>query len=355
MPDPTPRASGYRWPAEWEVHEATWLAWPHKESSWPGKFDRIPPVFVEMVRALIEGERVRILVRSAEEEAVVRAQLSHGGVDTGPVEIWTLPTDDAWIRDHGPTFVVRPGEPSVAAVDWGYNAWGGKYPPWDRDAVVARSIADRLRMPRFAAGMILEGGSIDGDGEGTILTTESCLLNPNRNPELDRAAIEERLVEFLGAEKVLWLGDGIVGDDTDGHVDDITRFVAPGEVVTAVEESESDENHAALQANLERLAGMTDARGRSLRVHRLPMPGAVYEGGDRLPASYANFYIGNAAVLVPTFADPADGPALEILQGLFPGRRVVGIHARDLVWGLGAFHCLTQQQPAGPGAVFRPV
>lgn len=344
MASETPHGLGYRWPAEWERHEATWLVWPHKGDSWPGKLERIPPVFVEMVRALVPGEAVRILVRSPEDARSVEGQLRASGVRLDAVELVGIATDDSWVRDHGPVFVTRNRE--LAAVDWGYNAWGGKYPPWDLDAQVARRVADRLGVRCFDGRMILEGGSIEGDGEGTILTTESCLLNPNRNPSLGRDQIEERLGAFLGAEKVLWLGDGIVGDDTDGHVDDLARFVAPGVVVTAIEEDPSDDNHAPLAENLRRLEAMTDARGRSLEVRVLPMPRPLYEGGDRLPASYANFYVGNAAVLVPTFADPADDRALQTLQECFPDRRVVGIDARDLVWGLGAFHCLTQQQPA---------
>ncbi len=340
----TPRAFGFRWPAEWEPHEATWLAWPHKEDSWPGKLDRIPPVFAEMVRALVPGEAVRILVRSPADAAEVDGRLRASGVDPSGVELVELSTDDAWIRDHGPIFVTA-ADRAAAVVDWGYNAWGGKYPPWDQDALVARSLAERLGLRRFAPGIILEGGSIDGDGQGTVLTTEGCLLHPNRNPNKSREEIEVLLGAYLGVEKVLWLGDGIVGDDTDGHVDDLTRFVAPGVVVTVVEDDPSDANFAVLAENRRRLESMTDARGRALDVRTLPMPRPVLEGADRLPASYANFYIGNAAVLVPTFDDPADDVALGALENLFPGRRVVGIGARDLVWGLGAFHCLTQQQP----------
>lgn len=348
MRSDTPRALGYRWPAEWEPHEATWLAWPHKEDSWPGKLDRIPPIFCEMVRALVRGENVRILARSPADAESITAQLGAASVDTSRVELVELPTDDAWIRDHGPTFVTHPSEPP-AVVDWGYNAWGEKYPPWDLDAQVAASLAARRGLRRFDPGMILEGGSIDGDGEGTLLTTESCLLHPNRNPGLGRDEIEERLGDYLGVEKVLWLGDGIVGDDTDGHVDDLTRFVAPGVVVTVVEEDPADANYEALAENRRRLSSMTDARGRPLQVLELPMPRPVLEGDDRLPASYANFYVANAVVLVPIFGDPADGRALEVLRGCFPDRDVVGIEARDLVWGLGAFHCLTQQEPAaGP-------
>jgi agmatine deiminase len=347
--EPTPRELGYRWPAEWERHDATWLAWPHKRDSWPGKFEPVPRIFVEMVRALSAGERVEILVLSEAHGEEVRALLREGRVDLAAVRLHVLPTDDAWIRDHGPIFVRRDradGQGTeIAATVWGYNAWGGKYPPWDLDRLVSREIARRLGVPAFDGGMILEGGSIEGDGEGTLLTTEACLLNPNRNPELDRAAIERRLRDFLAVEKVLWLGDGIVGDDTDGHVDDLTRFVAPGRVVTVVEDDPADENHGPLRENLERLRGMTDARGRRLEVIELPMPRALHEQDQRLPASYANFYVGNAAVLVPVFDDPSDARALGVLSEAFPGRRVTGIRATDLVWGLGAFHCLSQQQP----------
>ncbi|MEW6270588.1 MAG: agmatine deiminase family protein [Thermodesulfobacteriota bacterium] len=341
----SPRQLGYRWPAEWEPHDATWLAWPHKEASWPGKFEPVPKIFVEMVRALVPGERVEILVGDAVREEQVRVLLLDGGVPLERVGLHRIPTDDSWIRDHGPIFVVgrRPGE--LAALDWGYNAWGGKYPPWELDDQVPRHVAGLLGVPCFSPGMILEGGSIDGDGEGTLLTTEACLLNPNRNPQLSRDEIEARLRDFLGVERVLWLGDGIAGDDTDGHVDDLTRFVAPGVVVTVVEEDPRDENHHVLQDNLARLRTMRDARGRALEVVTLPMPSPVEHEGQRLPASYANFYVANAAVLAPTFGCANDERALETLRRLFPGRRVVGIRANDLVWGLGAFHCLTQQQP----------
>jgi agmatine deiminase len=338
-------ATTCRWPAEWEPHRATWLAWPHKEASWPGLLHRIPPLFVEMVRALATGERVEILVRDDEDAAEVKRLLEEAGAGMDRVGLHAIPTDDAWIRDHGPTFVARRDPAGLVAVDWDYNAWGGKYPPWDQDVKVARRIAAHLGVERCCGGIILEGGSIDGDGDGTILTTESCLLNPNRNPELSRADIEDRLRRFLGAQRILWLGDGIVGDDTDGHVDDLTRFVAPGVVVTVVEDDPSDANHEALAENLRRLEAMEDARGRRLTVVKLPMPAPVLWEGQRLPASYANFYVANAVVLVPVFDDPRDGMALDTLARLFPNRRVVPIPARDLVWGLGACHCLTQQEP----------
>ena len=348
-PAETPRELGYRWPAEWEPHAATWLSWPHKEASWPGKFEPVPGIFVAMVRALAAGERVEILAGGAVRAAEVRELLRRGGVALDRVGLHDVPTDDAWIRDHGPIFLrARDAAtvPPLLATDWGFNAWGGKYPPWQQDDVVPQHVARILGVPRVVPGMILEGGSIDGDGDGTLLTTEACLLNVNRNPELDRAAIEQRLRDFLGVERVLWLGDGIVGDDTDGHVDDLTRFVAPGVVVTAVEEDPRDENYALLQDNLARLKTMRDARGRSLEIIPLPMPPAVVHEDQRLPASYANFYICNAAVLVPVFGGRDDARVLALLGSAFPGRRIVGIPAGDLVWGLGAFHCLTQQQPA---------
>jgi len=336
-------ARGFRMPAEWEPHAATWLSWPHKASSWPGKLERIPPLWVEMVRALAPGEAVHILVNDAAPAAQVRAQLGRGGVPLGAVRLHEVPTDDAWMRDHGPTFVTRGGE--TALVDWIYNAWGGKYPPWEQDDRVPEALAAILDLPRVAPGIVLEGGSIDVDGAGTLLTTEQCLLNPNRNPGLTRAAIEQQLCDQLGARRILWLGDGILGDDTDGHVDDLTRFVAPATVVTVVEDDPADPNHAVLDDNLLRLSTMRDAADRPLRVVTLPMPQPVEYDGQRLPASYANFYIGNAAVLVPTFASDRDAAALATLRALFPDRRVLGIDARDLVWGLGAFHCVTQQQP----------
>jgi agmatine deiminase len=348
-PARTPRELGYRWPAEWEPHAATWLSWPHKEASWPGKFAVVPPVFVAMVRALVAGERVEILAGGDVDADEVRALLRAGGVADDRVRLHDVATDDAWIRDHGPIFL-RASDPHAAApllaLDWGFNAWGGKYPPWGRDDLVPPQVARLVDAPCVSPGMILEGGSIDGDGDGTLLTTEACLLNANRNPELDRAAIERRLRDYLGVERILWLGDGIVGDDTDGHVDDLTRFVKPGVVVTAVEDDPRDENYALLRDNLARLRSMRDARERRLEVVELPMPPAVEYEEQRLPASYANFYVGNAAVLVPAFGHRNDERALEVLGALFPGRRAVGIRATDLVWGLGAFHCLTQQQPA---------
>lgn len=339
----SPAALGYRMPAEWEPHAATWLSWPHKEASWPGKLASIPPVWVRMARELSGGEEVRILVNEAAPAAEVGALLAEGGVDLARVRLYDVPTDDAWMRDHGPTFIRRGAE--LALVDWKYNAWGGKYPPWDADDRVPERLAELLALPRFSPGIVLEGGSIEVNGRGTLLTTEQCLLNPNRNPTLGREEIEQVLCDHLGVTQVVWLGDGIDGDDTDGHVDDLTRFVDATTVVTVVEDDPSDANYLPLRDNLRRLSATTDQQGRPLRVVTLPMPEPIFYEETRLPASYANFYVGNEVVLVPAFDQRTDDMALATLAGLFPRRRVVGINSFDLVWGLGAFHCVTQQQP----------
>ncbi len=348
----TPRSLGYRMPAEWEPHEATWLSWPQSLETWPSKLDRVPGIFAEIVAALHEHEEVRILAGSDELERSARSALCARGCESPNVRFWRIPTNDAWIRDHGPIFVLH-SERGVAITDWQYNAWGGKYPPFDLDDAVPSRLNETLRLPLFEPGIVLEGGSIDVNGRGALLTTESCLLNPNRNPRLTRREIEDELLENLGASKVLWLGDGIVGDDTDGHVDDLTRFVGPSTVVTAVEADPADENHRALSDNLIRLRGMTDETGRPLEVVALPMPPAIDHEGHRLPASYANFYIGNGAVLVPVFGHERDDVACDTLARLFPGRSIARIPSTDLVLGLGAVHCVTQQQPAAASRASR--
>ena len=344
----TPAALGYRMPAEWETHEATWLSWPHKEASWPGAFEPVPAIFAEMVRHLTTSELVRINVADEDFAERVRQLLRKNDVNPEAVRFHFNPTNDAWCRDHGPIYVVREqnGNRERAIIDWGYNAWGNKYPPYDLDDVVPTRIAQEMNEALFLPGIVMEGGSIDLNGRGTLLTTEACLLNPNRNPHLNQAQIETYLRDYLGVTNILWLGDGIVGDDTDGHVDDITRFVAPDTVVTTIEEDPSDENYAPLKENYERLLTMKDETGRPLRVLTIPMPGPVYFEDQRLPASYANFYIANTVVLVPTYRHRNDARALGILQSCFPERRVIGIDCTDLVWGLGSIHCVTQQQPS---------
>jgi len=334
-------------PPEWAPHRGTWLSWPHKEASWPGRFEPVPLVFAEIVRHLVPSEEVHINVADADREAGVREILRRGGVPLQRVVFHYHPTDDAWCRDHGPIFVERErrGRREQLILDWGYNAWGGKYPPFDQDDVVPTRIANELGLPVVSPGIILEGGSIDVNGAGCLLTTEQCLLNPNRNPGLSKNAIESCLRDYLGVRKILWLGDGIEGDDTDGHIDDLTRFVDPVTVVTVVEEDPRDSNFEPLRDNLARLRGMTDQDGRPLRIVELPMPPAMYQDGQRLPASYANFYIANGVVLLPGYSAERDAAAQAALVPLFPGRRIEIIECTDLVWGLGAIHCVTQQWP----------
>ncbi len=335
--------SDYRMPAEWAPHQATWISWPHKRESWPGKFETVEPVMVRAVEALARSETVRINVLGPEHERHVQGLLA--GI-AAPIVYHRFPTNDAWCRDHGAIFVVRRDRPALAALDFEFNAWGGKYLPCDLDNAIPRQMAEALDVPCLPMGMVLEGGSIEVNGAGLLLTTEQCLLNPNRNPGLGRVQIEARLRAALGVERVLWLGEGIAGDDTDGHVDDLTRFVAEDTVVTAVEADPDDENYVPLHENLQRLASVRLADGRPLRVIHLPMPRPLYCEGTRLPASYANFYIGNRVVLLPCFDDRNDAVAIEVLRGCFPDREIVTIDCTDLVWGLGAFHCLTQQVPA---------
>jgi agmatine deiminase len=342
-----PARLGYRMPAEWEPHAATWLSWPHNAETWPGRLDRIPPVWVKMVAALVPGETVHLLVNSAAAAEEVRALLRDAGVSTANVGVHEVVTNDAWARDHGPTFLTRnsDGRTELAMVDWIFNAWGGKYPPWADDDAVPRRIAELLDVPRFEPGIVMEGGAIEVNGEGTVLTTESCLLNPNRNRLLERADIERSLCDYLGVRRVLWLGGGMAGDDTDGHIDNIARFVDAYTVVASCADDPADEDYARLQDNVARLREMRDQDGRSLRVVPLPTPEPVLCEGQRLPASYTNFYIGNEALLVPTFGQKTDARALEIVQSFFPGRRAVGVESADLVLGFGAIHCVTQQQP----------
>ena len=358
----TPAALGYRMPAEWELHTATWLSWPRREGiSFPESFDRVMPALRAMVEALVESEQVCINVFNGAHEAEARSVLR--GLPMERITFYRIPTNEPWCRDHGPIFlrrgdrwsrlapepekaVQREGAPPpLAVVDWDYNAWGNKYPPFDLDEVVPTRVAEILGVPVFYPRMILEGGSIEVNGAGALLTTESCLLNRNRNPNLSRDEIERCLRDYLGVSNILWLGDGIAGDDTDGHIDDLARFVSERTVVTVVEEHRDDENYEPLEENLARLREMKIGEN-NLEVLTLPMPKKMVREGLRLPASYANFYIANTCLLVPTFADSADDLALSILRKCFPDRRLIGIDCRELIWGLGTFHCLTQQQPA---------
>ncbi len=359
---PIPRALGYRLPAEWEPHNATWIAWPHRRQDWPGKFATIPWVFVEIVRALTESEPVTILVRGGFEQLRVERMLASQGVDLEQVQFHHIATDRAWLRDTAPSFLVRPPQyrtDLVAAVPWRFNGWA-KYSNHRRDARVAHAIAECCHLTTFqpdvgaprgrARRFVLEGGAIDVNGRGTLLTTEQCLLSPiqARNPGVTREQVEDVLADYLGIRRVVWLGRGIIGDDTHGHVDDIARFVGPRTVVAARSDQADDPNRPILEENWRRLETAVDQDGQPLRLIALPMPSAIRFEGERLPASYANFYIANKHVLVPTFNDPADRHALNILAEAMPDRQVVGIHAVDLVLGLGTIHCLTHEEPLAP-------
>lgn len=337
-----PAALGYRWPAEWEPHAATWLSWPRNPNTWPGKFGPVPEKFAAFVRLLAEFEPVQILAGGADVMRQARDLLgSHPNVVLHDIE-----TNDAWCRDHGPTFLSGPPGLPPALVDWEYNAWGGKYPPFDKDNAVPNQIAELTGRRRFVPGIVLEGGSIDGNGAGTILTTEQCLLSPSRNPHLSRIEIERYLANFLGTKMVLWLSGGeIAGDDTDGHIDQLARFVNSTTIVAPLERDAKDDNYNPLRENFEQLQCMPDQDGRAFAIVPLPMPRAKYHDGQRLPAGYCNFYIANGLVIVPQFDDPADAVAVATLARLFPDRQVRGLDSLDLIWGLGSFHCLSQQEP----------
>ena len=338
---------GFRMQAEWEPHRATWLAWPHNEETWFGRLAQVEEIFLQMIEALAPEEKICLLVNDAPLRDRVDSLLRRRGIGTKNVTYHQVPTQDAWIRDYGPSFVIKSSasRKEAALVRWIFNAWGGKYPSLARDNRVFDDLEPVLGMPVFRPGIVLEGGSLDTNGKGTGLATEQCLLHPNRNPRLSRTQIEKVLRDFLGLTHLLWLGEGLEGDDTDGHVDDIARFVNPATVVTAVEKDASDPNRAVLEKNLKRLKKATDQDGKKLEIVTLPLPGRVSAGGKRLPASYLNFYIANGVVLVPTFGRPNDAVALEVLKEVFPKRRVIGIRSEDLVLGLGGIHCVTHEEP----------
>ena len=356
VPVATPQSLGYRMPAEWEPHAATWLAWPHNRSDWPGKFDAIPLVFADIVRHLARVETVNLIVASAGEKLSAQEALRLSHVDLKQVKFHVWPTNRIWTRDSGPIFVKN--ESSLALTNWRFNAWA-KYSDWKHDNQLPERIANKLKLSKFTPvverkskgkpyHVVLEGGSIDVNGQGLMLTTEECLLSKvqQRNPGMAQRDLEQIFADYLGVEKVIWLDRGIQGDDTHGHVDDISRFVSADTVLTAVEPSRADANYEPLQENLRRLRATTDLDGRKLQIVELPLPRPVVFRGQRLPASYANFYIANDLVLVPTFNDPNDRIALNILADVFPKREIAGIHCGDFIWGLGAIHCMTQQQPA---------
>ena len=351
--------SRFRMPGEWEPHRATWIAWPHHEPDWPGKFSPIPWVYAEIARVLAPHEPLEILCQSAEVQESARAALEAHAVRTDHVRFHVVPTDRVWLRDSAPTGV-HDASGQVVLLDWGFNAWA-KYDNWSRDAMVGAAVAsitglrrEEPRAPGRGDRIILEGGGIEVNGQGLLLVTEEWLLSDVqvRNPGFTKQVYEQLFTEWLGARHTIWLGEGLVGDDTHGHIDDVARFVGPDTVVLAVEPDSADDNHARSMDNLRRLQHASGAPGIGpLRIATLPFPRAVVMNGERLPASYANFYMANGVVVVPTFNDPNDRVALTTLAELLPSHHVVGIHAVDLVWGLGTLHCLTQQEPMQQSAV----
>jgi len=344
----TPKQSGFYFPAEWALHASTWLSWIQKEASWPGKLEEAYPAYCEFISKLSFLEQVNINVSDAEMEQAARNRLKKYELNWHNVKFHHFATNDAWCRDHGPAFLLHKTEKGKRAIiDWGYNAWGEKYPPYDLDDVIPTKVGEMMGLEVFNPGIVMEGGSVEFNGSGTILRTKSCLLNSNRNPDLNQDQIEWFLKEFYGAEQILWLGDGIVGDDTDGHIDDIARFVKPDTIITVVEEDPQDENYEVLRENLKMLKSFKLLNGKSINIIELPMPKPIIWEDQRLPASYANFYIGNGAVYVPTFRDSKNDPiALRTIQRCFSDRKIFGIDSTDLIWGLGSFHCLSQQEPA---------
>lgn len=344
---PTPKSLGYYFPAEFAKHDAMWLSWPHKEASWPGKLDSIFASYVQFIKVVSLTERVCINISDIAMQSFATKLIQAAGVDMSRIQFFIHPTNDAWCRDHGPSFLVRDNiDQPKAIVDWNINAWGGKYPPYDLDDVIPTLIAKELNLPLFYPNIIMEGGSVDFNGAGTVLTSKCCLLNTNRNPHLNQAQIEKFLCDYYGVKQVLWVSEGIVGDDTDGHIDDTVRFVNEDTVVTVVEDNKDSENYTLLQQNLAELKAMRLHNGKQLNIVELPMPADVVYEDQMLPASYANFYISNGHVVVPTYRCAQDDKAMQIIQTCFPSREVVGIDSTDIIWGLGSFHCLSQQEPS---------
>ncbi len=341
-----PASLGYQFPAEFAPHLATWLSWPHKEASWPGKIDAIYPNYCQFIKYLTHGELVRINVANEAMKVFAIRHLEEALVDLSKVEFFMHPTNDAWCRDHGPAFLINENAQSrKVIVDWNYNAWGNKYPPYDLDDVIPTLIGNHFGIPVFNPGIVMEGGSVDFNGNGTLITSTCCLLNENRNPHLNQSQIEKCLSDYYGVKQVLWVEDGIIGDDTDGHIDDTVRFVNEDTVITIIESNQQDENYELLQNNLKQLKAMRLLNGKQLNIVELPMPDEVIYEDQRLPASYANFYISNKHVIVPTFRCKKDDQALQIISSCFPNRETVGIDSTDIIWGLGSFHCLSQQEP----------
>jgi agmatine deiminase len=342
----TPKEKGYRFPAEWEKHRATWLSYPHDESySWPGTLANIFPFYNQFIREIAKGERVCINVRDEALKLKVAKDLKQSGVNMSMIDLFLHPTNDAWCRDHGPAFLVNPSaDQKKVVVSWKYNAWGDKY-PHDLDDKIPTRVARHLNIPIFYPGIVMEGGAVEFNGKGTVLTTKACLLHENRNPDLNQEDIEKYLCDYYGMEQVLWLGDGLDGDDTNGHIDDMTRFFREDALVTVVETNKSDPNYPILKENLNQLKKMRVLSGKQLDIAEIPMPKPVIFEDQRLPASYANFYITNHSVIVPTYRCKEDDKAMQVLESCFPDKKVVGIDSVEIIWGLGSWHCLSQQEP----------
>lgn len=342
----TPKASGFTFPAEWHPHRATWLTFPHNDASWQGdRLSKMYPQYLAFIKAISQGENVGIIANDENLKQFIITQLTAIGVDLSKIEFIIKPTNDAWCRDHGPAFLINPDTKQRMIVDWGHNAWGGKYPPYDDDNRTPQAIAKYLDLAAVTPGIIMEGGSVEFNGAGSILTSKSCLLNKNRNPHLNQGQIEQYLYDYYGAEQVLWVEDGIVGDDTDGHIDDTTRFVNADTILACVENDPNDENYGVLQTNLKMLKAMRLLNGKQPNIIELPMPKAVVIDDFRTPGSYANFLICNAGVIVPVFKNPNDQIAIDILEQAFPDRKIIPLEATEIIWGQGSFHCLSQQEP----------
>lgn len=342
----TPKDLGFTFPAEWHPHRATWLTFPHNDASWQGdRLAKMRPQYLAFIKAISQGEQVGIVANDETLKNFISSELQKIDVDLSKIEFIVKPTNDAWCRDHGPAFLINSETKERMIIDWGHNAWGDKYPPYDDDNRTPQAVADYLGLPVAKPGIIMEGGSVEFNGAGSLLTSKSCLLNPNRNPHLNQRVIEEFLYNFYGVSQVLWVEDGIVGDDTDGHIDDTTRFVNEDSVVACVEYDYHDENYKVLQTNLKMLKSMRLLNGKQLNIIELPMPKAVVIDGFRTPGSYANFLVCNVGVIVPVFNNPNDAVAIDILEKAFPGRKIIPLEASEIIWGQGSFHCLSQQEP----------
>lgn len=340
-----PKEEGFKFPAEWLQHRATWLSFPWNVETWETRLPKIYPSYLKFIKEISEVEQVNINVGNNQVKSIIQDKLDLLNMEQNNIVLHDFPTNDSWCRDHGPSFVVNTDIKEKRIVDWQYNAWGGKYPPFNDDNDIPLRVAKLLNLKTYSPNIIMEGGSIEVNGAGSLLTSKSCLLNKNRNPHLNQSEIEAYLINYYGVEQILWIEDGIVGDDTDGHVDDTTRFVNENTVLTVMESNRLDANHNILKENLAQLKKMKLLNGESLNIVELPMPSPIIDSNQRLPASYANFYICNKKVLVPIYNCKQDDVALEIISNCFPDRKVIGIDSTEIIWGLGSLHCLSQQEP----------